>query len=254
MNALTITTCKRLNLFKTTIHSFVEKCLDLDTFDIVIHYDDSSSVEDRLEMIRLLAELFPNKFIVHKYFDPRSLTGKKRHMNIMNVWKIDVETYGIDYVFHLEDDFDFIKKFMVRPAMSLLSSLQDIAYVGYSQPIRDFPSGYDVDIKGSFWQWFYDKDKPLCSKLFLDKVEMSNHKHPDFWCYYINWPYFSTRPGVHDVSKLKKLAPFSDSDISFELEFAIRYSKLYKSFSHVDRICNHIGGEQSAYVVNGSDR
>lgn len=254
MNALTITTCKRLNLFKITIQSFAEKCLDLNVFDMIIHYDDDSSAEDRLEMIKIFTELFPDKFIAHRYFDSNTLTGKKRHMKIMNIWKKDVETHNIDYVFHLEDDFDFIKKFSVQPAISLLGDSPDVEYVGYSQPIRDFPSEYSVEVKGSFWQWFYDKDKPLCSKLFLDKVEMSNHKHPDFWCYYINWPYFSTRPGVHDVSKLKKLEPFRDSDISFELEFAIRYSKLFKSFSHVDRICNHIGVGESAYSLNNANR
>jgi hypothetical protein len=254
MIALTITTCRRLGLFKTTIRSFVEKCLDLEIFDVVMHYDDNSSAEDRVEMVRIFDELFPDKVIIHKHFGPKSIPGKKRHMGIMNEWKKDVETGGIDYVFHVEDDFDFIKKFKVRPAISLLSSSPDIAYVAYSQPIRNFPNGYHVDIMGSFWQWFYDKDKPLCDKLFLDTVEMSNHSHPNFWCYYINWPYFSTRPGVHDVSKLKKLAPFRDSDMSFELEFAIRYSKLYKSFSHVDRICNHIGVGESAYSLNSSNR
>ena len=57
--------------------------------------------------------------------------------------------------------------------------------------------------------------------------------------------------GLNDVNKLKKLEEFYDVDGSFELDFAVRYGKLYKSFCHVDEICKHIG-DISAYDLNTS--
>ena len=53
MIALTITTCKRINLFEKTISSFVKECEDYKLIDIIIHYDDSSSLNDRNRMFFL---------------------------------------------------------------------------------------------------------------------------------------------------------------------------------------------------------
>jgi hypothetical protein len=50
MICLTITTSKRLDLFIQTIESFVKHCNDIELFGTIIHYDDSSSDEDRDKM------------------------------------------------------------------------------------------------------------------------------------------------------------------------------------------------------------
>ena len=41
---------------------------------------------------------------------------------------------------------------------------------------------------------------------------------------------------------------------SFELEFALRFAKKYKSFLHFERICYHIGNNNSSYNLNNSER
>ena len=76
MIGLTITTCKRIDLFEKTIISFVEKCEDCGLIDIIIHYDDSSSLEDRDKMFSLLNRLFPKTLIVSKRFNINSFKTK----------------------------------------------------------------------------------------------------------------------------------------------------------------------------------
>ena len=64
---LTMTCCKRLHLFKRTIKSFHEHCLDKNLIGQIIIYDDSSPFEDRFEMEKEIATLFPNTNVFYKY-------------------------------------------------------------------------------------------------------------------------------------------------------------------------------------------
>lgn len=52
---LTITSCKRLDLFVKTINSFMQCCKDIHLIDEWFCVDDNSSIEDRLRM----QELYP---------------------------------------------------------------------------------------------------------------------------------------------------------------------------------------------------
>lgn len=254
MNAITITTCKRLNVFKQMLNSLHENLLDPDFIDVIIHYDDSSSDDDRNTMRDLLEKTFPNKFIFERTFKKDSFNTSKRHMEIMKEWKSDLCKLNLDFVFHTEDDFLYLNKFSLREAAFLLKNNQNVAYVGFSQELREFPEEYkNINRIGNFWEWVYDENKPILANLFLDKIVMNKSKIPGFWCYYINWPHFSLRPGIHDVKKLSNISTFSAETNSFELEFSVRYAKLYKSFFHINEICTHIGDE-SAYTLNQSDR
>lgn len=254
MIALTITSCKRLSHFKKTIESFCKYCLDLDLIDLIIWYDDSSNAEDRSEMLKILLNNFNNKKIITNFFVPDNFNTKKRHKEIMNIWKNDLSKLSIDYAFHTEDDFEYINNFSIKSGIELLKKYNDVALVGFSQEKREVPQELgQINIYGDFWEWFYLKDRPLCDGLFLDTVIMKKHPDPTYWCKYINWPYFGFRPGIHDVKKLEKLEGFYEVDGSFELEFAVRFSKLYKSFCHVNEICKHIG-DVSAYDLNVSSR
>lgn len=254
MNALSITSCKRLSHFKKTISSFNKHCKDLNTIDLVLWYDDNSNIDDRTEMMKILLSHFDSKKIISTFFTQNSFNSSKRHKEIMNVWKTDLSRLSLDYVFHTEDDFEYIKDFYIDEAIELLKSNDNVALVGVSQEKREIPTELgQLNIKGNFWEWFYLKDRPLCDGLFLDTVIMKKHPDPTYWCKYINWPYFGFRPGIHDVKKLEKLDGFYDVDGSFELDFAVRFAKLYKSFCHIDEICKHIG-DISAYDLNVSAR
>lgn len=254
MIALSITSCKRLHYFEKTVSSFYEYCKDSCLLDLILWYDDSSSIEDRLEMMKILLKYFKNKKIISTFFSEKSFDTNKRHKEIMNVWKKDLTHLSLDYVLHTEDDFEYINNFYIEEAIQLLKTNNDVASVGFSQEKRKLPEEFGkLNIKGNFWEWFYLKNRPLLDGLFLDEVIMKKHPHPNFWCKFINWPYFGFRPALHDVKKIEKLDGFRDVDGSFELEFAIRFSKLYKSFCHINEICKHIGHIDS-YNLNKSSR
>ena len=50
---LSITTCKRLDLFQQTINSLLNHCLDISLVDYWYCVDDNSSMEDRIKMKKL---------------------------------------------------------------------------------------------------------------------------------------------------------------------------------------------------------
>lgn len=254
MNAITFTTCKRLDSFTKMLNSLSINLVDKNSIDLIIHYDDSSSQSDRVVMNNLIQKNFPNKTIIERFFEKSDFNTQKRHMEIMKKWKSDIETMNLDFVFHTEDDFLFLENFNLNDAFQLLLNNNEVAYVGFSQELKDFPEEYkNYKTIGDFWEWLYDTNKPLLSNLFLDTKSMIKSKIPGFWCYFINWPYFSFRPGVHDVKKISKLDTFNENMSSFELEFSIRFGKLYKSYCHKKEICTHLHGT-SAYELNQSSR
>lgn len=256
MVSLTITTCKRYSLFKKTIESFKHYCLDNDLIDEIFHYDDSSSTEDRLLMYSNLRTLFPNTIIHSIPFNTNDFSSGKRHMEIMKIWKHNNEKHNVDYVFHLEDDWLFTEFFNLKDSIDLLKNNDDVAMVGFSWKRKDFPSDLFVPKQiGNFWEWYYSEKHSVNEPLFLDTVEMKSLSDGRLvWVKYINWPYFGFRPAVHDVKKLSVLETFNSDMDSFELEFAIRFSKKYKSFLHNKRICYHIGDDTSSYDLNNSLR
>lgn len=250
---LTLTTSKRLKLFVKTIKSFVEKCDDYHIINEIYHYDDSSSYEDRIEMFNLISQLFPKAKIISHYFEPDSFIDKKRHARIMRIWKDNLYFSNNQFLFHLEDDWEFVKRFSLQEALPVFEKL-NVVYVGFTQKLRQFPKNYQIQLVGNFWEWVYDKTKDVQENLFLDLDEMEEHKNPDYWCYFVNWPHFSFRPGIHRISELISMLNFSLEDEHFEVEFGLRYSEKFISFNHIDKIVKHIGDEVSSYDLNNSLR
>jgi hypothetical protein len=251
---LSITTCKRLDLFLKTITSLKKYCLDFDVIDEIIHFDDSSSDEDRIQMEDCFKLLFPNTKYTKHFFEKDSFISDKRHMEIMKIWKQTIENNDSDFCFHIEDDWEFIEFFSISNAISVLSEHSNIALVGFSWEKKNFPPDFFIpQIIGDFWEWYYSDTHPLCDALMYDDVEMK-YLPEGHWVKIINWPYFGFRPAIHDVKKLSKLETFIETEMSFELEFAVRFAKLYKSFLHINRICYHIGNEKSSYNLNESKR
>lgn len=249
---LSITTCKRFELFCRTIISFAHNCKEADQFDYIYHYDDSSTDEDKSIMEQLITRLFPNSTYIKTYITPNDIASKKRHMEIMKMWKGDISSF--DYVFHLEDDWMFDKGFSIKEAVELMESEEDVAYVGFSWEKKEFPNDvFKPKTIGDFWEWYYSDKYGLCEPLFLDKVEMK-HLPDGHWVKYINWPYFSFRPGLHSIKKINNLKTFNDKMDSFELEFSIRFAKFYKSFFYTQSVCKHIGEGKSSYELNNSNR
>jgi hypothetical protein len=252
--ALTITGCKRPELFKNTIESLCDKIRDIHLIDTIIHYDDSSDEDSRKYMRDILYSNFPDKLICFRYFNKESFKSEKRHMCVMNHWLEDLNRLGVDYVLHTEDDWLYINDFSIADAILILSRDEQCGQVGLSQPIRKFPDDVNVELMGDYWKWYYSPDLPLLHNLFMDDtiIEMSNI--PGFWCYFINWPHFSLRPGVFSVDRITSVGNFSSDGDSFELNFAIEYANKFHNYLHKSPICLHIGDSNSSYDLNDSKR
>lgn len=251
---LSITTCKRLDLFLTTVISLKKYCIDFDIIDEILHFDDSSPDDDRIKMEYCFKQLFPSTKYTKHFFERDSFDSDKRHMEIMKVWKHNIEKKNFEFCFHIEDDWKFIEYFSIKDAISVLLEHNNISLVGFSWEKKNFPPNFFIpQMIGDFWEWYYSDKYPLCDGLMYDEVEMK-YLPNDSWVRIPNWPYFGFRPAIHDVKKLSKLETFKDTEISFELEFALRFAKLYKSYFHIKRICYHIGNEKSSYNLNESKR
>lgn len=251
---LSITTSKRIDLFKKTIFSFTQNCLDFNFIETIFHFDDCSPESDLIEMGNIFKELFPNAKIVKNYFTKTSFSSNKRHCSIMNKW-IETLKSQSDYNFHLEDDWFFEKSFLLSDLIDFMKEKKDVAYVGVSQFLRNFPNEIQPTIEGKFWKWYYDPTKGLLDNLFLDTKVMENENIDGFWCYYVNWPYFGFRPGLWDIKKLTNIENIDcDSKIHFELDFAKKLTNHYISYCTVESFCYHIGNDNSSYDLNFSER
>jgi len=142
-----------------------------------------------------------------------------------------------------------------------MQNYNEYAYIGFCHSWKNFPIGIvPRRIIGNFWETIYFPNRPINDLLFMDYVA-AMQTGPNIWMQYINWPYFSLRPGVHDAKRLLSVGEFSTSydtsKMSVELEFAIRWTnKGYKSMMYKHFCSLHTGQDASlsAYTLNNSAR
>lgn len=259
--SLSITSSKRIELLRRVLKAFTVFCKDMDLVDDIIFFDDSSSDEDKREMENLLDVLFPkqNKIITHFY--PDSFPDSFRHPRILNQWREKLSERGIDYTLHLEDDYLFVNHISISECIDLLEDYPEYGYVGLNQSWKNFPLEYQPKVIGDYWEWIYREDKELNECLFLDEAAAIQQPIPDVWLMYINWPSFSLRPGVLHVERLLSIGEFSTTHdpkvMSAELDFAIRWSKKYKTLCSKNFNIINLGfsvGGVCAYDLNNSLR
>ena len=267
---LTMTCSNRLHLFKKVLPSFTQYCKELILVSKVLIFDDRSSSEDRFEMERLAEELFPNINIDFVYFD--EIPTSHRHAYIMQHWMRMIKT---NYAFHLEDDRIMKDYFSIREAIDILKNDWNVAQVGFSQTLRQFPDeflseyrstehGKDKDIiyskNSNYWIWPYMETKDVGQSMFYDVIrskEGSEELNFDYWELFINYPPFNLQPSVIDINKLRLVGTI---DLVDKLEASFG-KKTYKYFNTVFSLKSksiHIGTpyhqEQSAYDMNQSIR
>ena len=260
--SISTTSCRRLHFLRRVLKSFTVFCKDLELLDEVIFFDDSSSPEDKLQMEILLNDLFPEKVKIITHFYPDSFPDKYRHARILNHWREKLIERDIDYTLHLEDDYLFVNHFSLAECIELMENYTEYGYVNLNQSWKNFPPEYQPKVIGDYWEWIYREDKEINECLFLDDCAAIQQPQPDIWLMYINWPSFSLRPGLMHVQKLLSIGEFSTShdpkNMSAELEFAIRWSKKYKSICSKNFNIINLGfsldGSNCAYENNNSFR
>lgn len=222
---LTITTCKRLELFKQTIKSFFSNCLDTDLIQEIIIIDDSSSINDIKDMQYFLKD--------YKYKITIISGNQKNHALSLNVLFSKVKT---DYIFHLEDDWEFKKGDLIRQAFQIIDDNKNIKSV-------------------IMRNWIEQGAKNQIKKMTKAGIKYYIHNYNGlrFVKGNINtYPGYSLNPSLQNIKEIRDIGEFENKEL-FELRFAYNYySNGFLIGMTSQDYCKHIGGALSAYKLNNT--
>jgi GR25 family glycosyltransferase involved in LPS biosynthesis/GT2 family glycosyltransferase len=240
---LTITTCKRLELFKRTINSFINCCTDYHFISYWICIDDNSSESDREEMKRL----YP---FFRFYFKNPSEKGHAKSMNIIR------KMVTTPYALHLEDDWEFFSvQSYIQPAIEILNNHNNIGQVLFNCNYAETEA--HIDTIGGF-----PSSTKYGTRYIIHDYEPNNQSFKNKYGYGLNcgyWPHYSLRPGIFKKSVLDVVGEFSETANHFEMDYAYRYVEKGFFTAFFENIsCYHIGrltserdsDKENAYVLN----
>jgi len=250
---LSITTCKRYDLFEKTINSFLFCCLDLNLIDHWLCVDDNSSDEDRQKM----KSNYPFFDFVCKD------ETQKGHYKSMNIIHNFITKYDSEYLLHLEDDFHFIEKrnYITQSINILTNSKSDEKY-GQLLFNRNYS---EVDRSKSYIVGGFAK---TCNNLRYVEHEyyptngaeyqefLKRNQQKSTVAY---WPHFSFRPSIMKCSMLRDVGCFYNTP-HFEMQYAQEYiQRGYKSAFLDTFSCIHTGKKTwektpNAYNMNQTNQ
>jgi GR25 family glycosyltransferase involved in LPS biosynthesis len=241
-----ITTCKRIDLFKDTMNSFINCCEDIKLISKWICIDDNSSQKDREEMINL----YP--FLTF-YFKNKNEKGHSKSMNILK------ELVTTPYLFHMEDDWKFFeKRNYITECLQVLSENKNFGQCLINKNYAEIP---DTEILGGELKFTSNGLRYYIHEYAYDDVlkDKWNKKH-GFGLHCNYWPHFSFRPSLLKTKIFKNIGDFNEKASHFEMEYSYRYfAKNYISTFLEDMYCIHIGRLTSerddktkinAYILN----
>jgi glycosyltransferase involved in cell wall biosynthesis len=227
---LTVTTCKRLDLFQQTINSMIRMWSDLDAVDYFFCVDDNSSGEDRARM----KELYP---FFDFYMKSPAQRGHRESMNI--IWQ-RLKELQPTYWIHMEDDWLFFRRdAYVTKSMAFLDKYAD-------QKIHQvlFNRNYGHDYTQLYLQGG-ESLEPGFTVHVKDMVCTGQN------CAY--WPHYSLQPSMCRWSAIEPLGDYDDSMKFFERAYANKYTAAGYRSGFFDTISSkHIGGKagENAYALN----
>ncbi len=245
---LTITTCKRRELFERTIDSFLHCCLDRLDIDRWICIDDGSTPED-LQAMR-------NRYPFIEYITkPPSQRG---HAHSMNRLLQEVTT---PYWLHLEDDWDFI---------TIGHFLQQATHVLDSNPTliqtvlnRNWMVTAEPNVVGGVLRRT-ESGFPYREHVYLPRGSAAFRKllddHPGGRTA-AYWPGFSLNPSVIRTDAVRSVGAFNPGAANFEKDFSERARRLGWNTAFLDTITDLTSGPThrdpvdkrpaNAYALNG---
>ena len=226
---LSITTCKRFDLFEKTMNSILNCFEDIEKIDYWLCVDDNSSEEDRKKM----KELYPFFTFYFKTME------EKGHPQSMNIIRDKVTT---PYLFHLEDDWKFFeRKSYISEAMDVLSSNASIGQCLINKNYAEISR--DVDVKGGTYQVTNQGVRYYIHEYCKNQNELQAWVAKYGNCQSSNyWPHFSFRPSIMKTHIIKDLGEFDITKSHFEMDYAYRYvNKGYVSAFLEGIYCLHTG-------------
>jgi len=226
---LTMTTCKRYELFEQTINSFINCCTDLRLIGKWFCVDDNSSEEDRQKM----RDRYP--FFDFYFKKPE----EKGHPQSMNIIRNNVTT---PYVFHLEDDWKFFEqRDYISECLEVLHESHSVGQCLINKNYAELPHEF-LTIKGGYERATKSGNKfvihEYCNSEQSKREFINKHgNNPN--CSY--WPYFSLRPSLLR-SEVFQLGEFNETVSHFERDFCNTYIKHGFLSAFLPRVyCKHIG-------------
>jgi len=248
---LTITTCKRRELFERTIDSFLHCCQDRLTIDRWICIDDGSSPED----LTAMRERYP--FFEYITKDP----SQRGHAHSMNRLLQEVTT---PYWLHLEDDWDFVAiGNFVGQALNVLDSnpslIQTVLNRHYAETLNQRLVGGMRERTPDGFTYLRHVHLPSDSdefrKLLADNPGCSTAAY---------WPGYSLMPSLLRTDAVRAVGTYNPKANFFEMEFAERARDLGWNTAFLDTVtCVTTGPLRNdrsptrapnAYALNGMDQ
>jgi GR25 family glycosyltransferase involved in LPS biosynthesis len=241
---ITFTTCKRLDLFKETLHSLLNNWLDLERITHWFCVDDNSSKEDR----HYMKSTYP---WLDYYMKTPEEKGHRESMNI--IWA-KLHTLKPTFWIHMEDDFLFHHQMdYIKPAIAFLTknnhNVKQIVFNrNYAETIEHYNS------KGHLPTGVAD-------------IVLHDHRPHDQIKNYMNshyWPHYSFRPAMTLVKPILLLGNYDSANQFFERDYANRWNEAgYKTaffdrvtHRHIGRLTSEIntGVVKNAYELNGESQ
>ena len=233
---LTMTSCKRYDLFHQTVNSMLLHWTDKAQIDKWICVDDNSSKDDR----KLMKSTYP---WIEFYMKTPKEKGHRESMNI--IWNM-LNEHKPKYWIHIEDDFLFhTKRSYIEDSVKFLERHPQIPQVlfnrGYAETIDQ------LDLRGY---------TPLETGFVVHEHKLGQFSYPN--CHY--WPHYSFRPGVIRADVILKLGNYDSPNTFFEMDYAKRWTAAGYKTAFFDSInCRHIGrltsernsDSKNAYDLNG---
>ena len=221
---LSVTSCRRLDLFIGTICSFLNACTDIELVDRFLCVDDNSSTEDRGEMRRL----FPFFEFIAKGPDDK---GHGRSLNLIR------DAVRTPWLVHLEDDWHFFaRRAYIGPALEILGEDPGLGQVlfnrNYAETLedREIPGGFARRSAGHGHRYIVHEHYPFNSDEHR-RFQESHGRGSNAW-----WPHYSLRPAVVRTSVFERVGPFDESAALFEQDYSHRYVRAGFRSSFLDGV------------------
>jgi GR25 family glycosyltransferase involved in LPS biosynthesis/tetratricopeptide (TPR) repeat protein len=233
---LTMTSCKRWDLFEKTVNSLLHMWTDIEKVDYFFCVDDNSSQRDRSKM----RATFP---FIDFYMKRQS---EKGHRSSMNVIYDKLNELKPTFWIHMEDDWLFYQKDnYVQKSIDFLdrNEAKDIHQILYN---RNYAETYEG--------WTINGGEPIeGSPGFL--LHVKSDSIPGQNCGY--WPHYSFRPSMIRTRAILSLGNYDSPNTFFERDYADKYfARGYKSAFFDTVCCLHTGKLTSdktgtnAYTLN----
>ena len=239
---LTITTCRRRELFDITMDSFLTNCLDVDAIDRWICIDDGSSDDDRAAM----AANYP--FFEFIWKDEST----KGHARSMEQLRAEVTS---PYWLHLEDDWEFFSPDnYIERAINILEDDESIAQVLFNRNYAEIVS--ERTIPGGDLRTTTRGQHPYRVHTYFER---GTDEYDQFTRDVANgapnnayWPNFSLRPSMMRTAAIKDVGAFDAEARHFELDFAQRFTAAGFHSAFFDTVCSFTIGTPT--TDRGPDR